>query len=64
MSIILRRQYDTKIATVLIFGIFCPQGIFWGTDNSLRAPRGAIPSRLPPMFPQIKPAKVARADVV
>ena len=58
MSIILRRQYDTKIATVLIFGIFCPQGISWGTDNSLRVPRGAAPSRHSPTFAQIKPAKI------
>ncbi len=27
MSIILCRQYDTTIATVLIFAIFCPQGL-------------------------------------
>ena len=58
MSIILRRQYDTKIATVLIFGIFCPQGVSWGTDNSLRVPRDATPSRYPPTFPHIKPAKI------
>ena len=27
MSIILCRQYGTTIATVLIFGIFCPQDL-------------------------------------
>ena len=44
MSIILRRQYATKLATVLIFGIFCPQGVSWGTDNSLRVPRDDLDS--------------------
>ena len=58
MSIILCRQYGTTIATVLIFGIFCPQGVSRGTDNSLRVPRGATPSRYTPTFPQIKPAKI------
>ena len=58
LSIILPDRYDTKIATVLIFGIFCPRGVSWGTDNSLRVARGATPSRHPPTFTQIKPAKI------
>ena len=58
MSIILRRQYDTRLATVLIFAIFCPQGVSWGSNNSLRLSRDATPSRHSPTFPQIKPAKI------
>ena len=58
MSIILRRQYGTGIATVLIFGIFWPRGVSREIDGSLRGPRGAIPSRYPPTFPQIKPTKI------
>ena len=52
MSIILCRQYDTTIATVLIFAIFCPQGVSRGTDNSHRAPRSATPSGIHRRFPR------------
>ena len=58
LSIISLDGYVTRLATVLIFGIFCPQGVSWGTDNSLRVPRDATPSRYPPTFPHIKPAKI------
>ena len=58
MSIILCHQYGTTLATVLIFGIFCPQGASRGTGDSLWTPRDAIPSRRASTFAQIKPTKI------
>ena len=37
MSIILWEQYGTTAATVLIFGIFCPQGLENTKDLSMSA---------------------------
>ena len=39
MSINLKSRYDTAIATVLIFGIFCPQGLENAEDLTMPAAR-------------------------
>ena len=39
MSINLKSRYDTTIATVLIFGIFCPPGMEIAKDLTMPATR-------------------------